>query len=152
MHRNMSTKLLGKVSPLRVILFGVGAALVALVVLGTRVSFGFEVGEGGPRLGQKPIPAHHVTCDGVIPTMLQSDSSLCRSMAEDKLPGVLIESIAIGLAVSLIYTGISMSGTRRTGGPTGPLLADQLQKLVHLHESDQLSDEEFAAAKQALLG
>lgn len=144
----------------QVVQISLGVALVAVVVLGMR-GFGYEhSGARHPRIGLNPRPPDdppfHVDCDAIISEIFHSSEPNCATLAREKVPGLIIESLAAGLVVLVILVGLSRSNGRRTIespiSDSSSDVADQLARFAQLHRSGDLSDDEFAAAKRSLLG
>ena len=141
------------------------AALLAFVLLGVRDT----------KRVDSLNPETTFTCDGFFPDIRHSTElkpphrrpgqtgltdlrpairvQECALAARDQFSTLAVESIAIGFGMALVLAGLARSGAGRRNDSSGtsPPLADQLDKLVKLHGSGDLSDEEFAAAKRSLL-
>lgn len=79
---------------------------------------------------------------------------MCKA-ARDRFSTLIVLSVAIGLGMTVVLAGLARSAARKRIDPvvaSNSLIADELQKLVQLHDSGGLSDDEFAAAKRTLLG
>lgn len=149
-----------RLSKSHAIQIGLGIALVTAVLLGIR-SFGYEhSGRSYPRIGLNPKPpdgpTFHVSCDPIISEIFHASDPNCHSIATEKVPGLLIQSLAVGLVALAILLGLARSSWGRPIEPATPdsssQIAAQLERLVLLRQSGDLSDDEFAAAKRSLLG
>lgn len=142
------------------VLISLGIAVVTLVLLGMR-SFGYEQEGFRPRaIGLNPRPPAdppvHVSCDAVISEVFHSSGPTCHLMAREKVPGLVIQSLVVGVLALAILVGLSWSAWHRPPNQpaqdSSPQIAAQLERLAELRRSGDLSDEEFAAAKRSLLG
>ena len=159
--------LLRKLSPVKVVLLSLFTALLAFVLLGIRDTKRVD--------SLNPVITH--ACEGFLPDIFDStklNSRLgrkteiglldlrepirvqeCAKAARDQFSRLVVQSVAIGLGMAVVLAGLARSGARRrdeSASGDSPPIADQLQKLVQLHDTGGLSDDEFAAAKRTLLG
>jgi hypothetical protein len=158
--------LLRKLSPFTVLLLSLASAMIAFALLGVR--------DTNRVYSVNPTVTYR--CAGFIPDIRKSTElqlsvppieagsdeiraaiavQECARAARDQFPTLLLQSLAIGLGMAVVLAGLARSGARRRPESPQPVntpdLADQLSKLVHLHESGGLSDDEFATAKRSLL-
>ena len=149
-----------RLSKSQAIQLSLGIALVTAVLLGLR-GFGYEHSGFRPRaigLGPRPPadPPFHVSCDALISEIFHSSDPNCHFIAREKLPGLLVQGVVVGLVALAVLVGLARSGWDRAIEPAVPdgssQMAAQLERLALLRQSGDLSDEEFAAAKRSLLG